>query len=98
MLNPAYDVIPFFTLITLHMSSFNHKAIIYELPTFVPNAYLFKRSASSGKERWQVFSEAVREVMSKATSLKLSNQTFKEKEVYQVHLGVKKVRETIKKD
>jgi hypothetical protein len=60
MLSNSYDVMPFLPLFILHMSTFGFRAVIHELPPFVPNEYLFKKNASSGKERWQVFSESVR--------------------------------------
>ena len=82
MLNNAYDCIPFLPFFILHMSTFNFKAVIYELPTFIPNEYLFKKAALIGKERWQVFSESVREIMSKGASIKLTAQDFREKEAY----------------
>lgn len=94
MLDNSYDVIPFLPFFILHMSSFNFKAVIYELPAFIPNEYLYKNAAITGKEKWQVFSESVRDIMSKGASLKLTTQDFKEKEAYQVHLGYKKPRVT----
>jgi 1-acyl-sn-glycerol-3-phosphate acyltransferase len=80
MLDNSYDVIPFLPFFILHMSSFNFNAVIYELPAFIPNEYLYKKAASTGKERWQVFSESVRDIMSKGASLKLTTQDFTEKE------------------
>ena len=62
------------------MSTFNFKAVIHELPPFVPNSHLFSKCNETGKERWQIFAESIREVMSKATQLKLTDQSFKEKE------------------
>jgi uncharacterized protein YoaH (UPF0181 family) len=55
---------------------------------------LYKKAAATGKERWQVFSESVRDIMSKGASIKLTAQDFREKEAYQVHLGYKKPRVT----
>jgi hypothetical protein len=98
MLNNSYDVIPFFPLFILHMSTFNFKVVIYELPPFVPNQTLFSQCQANGKERWQVFADSVREVMSKATSIDLTSHHFREKEEYQVHLGYKKAVASKKRD
>lgn len=40
-LSPAWEVIPFLPLIILHLSLFDFKCEVVELPTFVPNDYLF---------------------------------------------------------
>ena len=35
------------------------------LPDFEPNEYLFETHADKGKERWQIFAWAVRDIMAK---------------------------------
>jgi len=94
MLSNAYDAIPFLPLFILHMSTFGFRAVIHELAPFVPNEHLFTKDGAKGKERWQVYSETVRDIMSKAGSMKLANQHFREKEEFQVRLGYKKARAT----
>jgi hypothetical protein len=62
---------------------------MYELPPFVPNDYLFKKFASPGKENWEIFAEAVRQVMSKASGVPTSDAHQLDKIKYQVQLGFK---------
>lgn len=48
VMSPAFDVIPFFSLIIMQLSVFNIKAVVYELPAFVPNQYLFNTHKDKG--------------------------------------------------
>lgn len=63
-LSPAWDVIPFWPLIIMHLSLFDFKCEVIELPTFTPNEYLYSQHADKGKDKWQIYAWAVREVMS----------------------------------
>ena len=62
--SPAWDVIPFWPLIIMMMSLFSFSCEVLELPTFTPNEYLFTHHANKGKERWEIYAWAIREIMS----------------------------------
>lgn len=74
MFHNAYDVIPFLPMFILQSCVTDFTCTVQELPPFIPNDYLFKKFESSGKEKWEIYAEAVREVMSKASGLPLSKQ------------------------
>ena len=42
------------------------------LPPFLPNQYLFEHHQDKGKEEWEIFAWAIRDIMSKVGDLKLS--------------------------
>jgi hypothetical protein len=44
-------------------------ATLYQLPTFVPNEYLYQTHADKGKEKWEIYAWAIRDVMSKASKI-----------------------------
>lgn len=69
MMSPTWDVIPFLPLVIMQQCVFNLKAVAYELPTFVPNQYLYTTHKDKGKENWEILAWAVREVMSDAGQL-----------------------------
>jgi hypothetical protein len=48
------------------------------MPTFVPNDYLFKTHADKGKEKWEIFAWAIRDVMSKTGNMPLYNGSRRE--------------------
>ena len=70
--SPAYDVIPFWPMIIMQMSLFDFKCEVLELPTFVPNEYLFTHHANKGKDRWEIYAWAIREAMSLAGDIEKS--------------------------
>ena len=74
MISPAWDVVPFFPLCILNLSLFlSSKCNIIELPPFKPNEWLFQTHADKGKDRWEIYAWAVREVMAKAGNFQLSD-------------------------
>ena len=44
---------------------------VTHLPIFVPNDYLYKTHADKGKEKWEIYAWAIRDIMMKAGGLKL---------------------------
>ena len=53
---------------------------VNQLPVFAPNDYFWKHHWQEGKEeKWEAYSRAVRQIMSEASSLKLSDQTMQDK-------------------
>ena len=73
LLNLAYDVIPFMPLYILQTSTFGFKCSLKELPPFVPNDHLFKKFGGNNKEKWEVYANAVRDIMAKEGNIKTSD-------------------------
>ena len=80
--SPAYDVIPFIPQLFLQMSlgyyTVNHKT----LPQFIPNDYLFTQHQDKGKDKWEIFAWAIRDIMSKAGPFKKNDQSIRSKLEY----------------
>jgi hypothetical protein len=64
MFSPAWDVLPFLPLCFMQLSLFYCATVtVTELPPFQPNEWLFTHHADKGKEKWEIFAWATREVM-----------------------------------
>lgn len=50
LMSNTYDIVPFLPLYIMQSCSFGFRAIVHDLPAFVPNEYLFKKYASTGKD------------------------------------------------
>ena len=100
MLNNAYDVMPFFALFVLQCCCYNYRVTFNELPPFIPNEHLFTHYAKKlggNKERWEVFAEAVRDILVKVGGSKRDETHYREKLAYEIELGYLKKRETTPK-
>jgi 1-acyl-sn-glycerol-3-phosphate acyltransferase len=64
--SPSYDTIQFLPLLILHLSWACLKCTVNILPDFQPNEYLFETHKDKGKERWEIYAWAVRDIMMKA--------------------------------
>ena len=76
---PTQDVLGF-----MHINLYGACGIISlsvnQLPVFAPNDYFWKHHWREGKEeKWEAYARAVRQIMSEASSLKLSDQTMQDK-------------------
>jgi lysophosphatidylcholine acyltransferase/lyso-PAF acetyltransferase len=91
-LSVAWDVIPFLPLAIMMFSRFYTRCDVIELPTFVPNDYLFEQHANKGDDKWEVYAWAVRQCMAEASGLEMSEQPFRDKLHYETVLGFKKER------
>lgn len=65
----AWDIIPFLPLMIMEFCLFDFKCEVIELPTFIPNDYLFEQHSNKGSDKWEVYAWAVREVMSAASGI-----------------------------
>jgi len=83
----AYDVLHVGPLIALMFSTWQHDVTVKVLPAFIPNDFLFETHKDKGEERWEIFAWAVRDAMSKAGNLPLSEQPLREKLKYMEELG-----------
>lgn len=87
-LSPAWDIVPFFPLAVMQLSLFiSGKCNVIELPPFKPNEWLFQNHADKGKDRWEIYAWAVRQVMAKAGNFELNNQAYREKLRYEAIMG-----------
>jgi hypothetical protein len=59
------------------------------LPEFRPNEYLFSTHKDKGKERWEIFAWAVRDVMLRAGDFKECNYSIKTKFKYENYMNQK---------
>jgi hypothetical protein len=91
-LSPAWDIVPFWPLIIMHLSLFDFKCEVLELPTFTPNEYLYKEHANKGQEKWEIYAWAIREIMSAAGDIEKNDAPYRDKLQYESILGYRKVK------
>jgi len=56
------------------------------MPDFEPNEYLFEEHKDKGRERWNAFAWAVREIISKGSGLPMSDLPNRTKIPYRQYL------------
>ena len=60
-------------------------------PQFIPNDYLWKTHADKGKEKWEIYAWACRDMWSKYFNRPvIDNVTMKDKIIYENMLGMAK--------
>lgn len=91
-LSIAYDVIPFLALYVLQCCSYNFKVTFHELPPFIPNEYLFENHKDKGADKWEIYAETIREIMTDVGKVPMCNMPYREKTRYEIMLGYKKER------
>ena len=62
-ISPAYDVLDFLPLAILNLSFCCYNCELTILPDFEPNEYLFETHCNKGKDRWEIYAWAVREII-----------------------------------
>lgn len=82
----AFDIIEVLPLSILNLSWAFMRCKIIKLPDIWPNEYMFNRKEAQGLEKWEAYAEVVREVMSKASGLPMSDQTYQEKRQYEGYM------------
>ena len=90
MFSNSYDVVEFLPMFIMQNCVTDFTCNVLELPPFSPNEYLFRNQASSGKEKWEIYAEAVRKIMTQASGIPTSETTQREKIKYQIALGMRK--------
>jgi hypothetical protein len=80
---PAYDTIPVLPLVILQLSWSCLGCEVIELPEFHPTDHMFEIHADKGKERWEVYAWATRDLMAKAGGFELCDIPLREKVVYE---------------
>jgi hypothetical protein len=62
---------------------------LIDLPIFIPNEHLYKTHADKGKDKQEIFSWAIRDIISKVGGLKkLDNTSFRNKMYYLGEVGL----------
>ena len=64
-ISPAYEILDFLPLAILNLCSCCFTCVLTILPDFEPNEYLFETHRNKGKERWEIYAWAIREIMQK---------------------------------
>ena len=63
--SPTWEGIPFMPHAIMQYCLGTYKCEVIILPPFKPSEYLFETHTKDGMERWEVFAEAVRDVIAK---------------------------------
>ena len=69
-MSPTWEGMPFICHGNMMLNCGTYKCEVSVLPPFKPNDYLFSKHGKEGQEKWEVFAEAVRDVMAKQGNLK----------------------------
>lgn len=88
--NPAFDTIEFLPLLVIQLSWAGYRAEQFVLPEFRPNEYLYETHKDKGKERWEIFAWAVRDIMIKSGDFEECNFPIKTKFKYENYMQMKK--------
>jgi len=80
--SPSFEVVDFFPLAWMQMACPWMKVDVNMMPDFEPNEYLFRTHADKGKERWEIFAWAVRDIMAKEGNFELSDMVVKDRNPY----------------
>ena len=88
-ISPAFDTMEFLPLVILHLSWNCFTCEVCVLPDFQPNEYLFDTHADQGKERWEVYAWAIRDILCKKGGFEECNQTLRQKLQYEAYMQQK---------
>jgi hypothetical protein len=87
LMNPAFDCIEFLPLAILTFSVLGcYRAEVTVLPDFQPNEYLFEKFADKGKERWEIYGWAIRDLIVKVGKFEECNLMFRHKLLYEKYM------------
>jgi len=81
-LSPTWEGMPFIAHAALMYMYGTFHVDVHVLPPFKPNDYLFETHKEQGKEKWEVYAWAVRDVMARFGSFNKATQTNSEKIMY----------------
>lgn len=80
--NPSWDSMPFIAQAPLQFCYGVYTCTINILSDFKPNDYLLKKHADKGKEDWEIFAWAIRDIMAKHGNFKKDESTLMDKLAY----------------
>ena len=86
--SPAYDILPFLPMIIMGIAYGWSTCTVKMLPPFIPNEYLYEKHADKGKEKWEIYAWAVRDVMLKHSGMEKTNLSMIDLFQYQRSLGI----------
>jgi len=87
--HPAYDCLPLFILLVLMLSNVHNNVDVLMFPQFIPNDYLWKTHSDKGKEKWEIYAWACRDMWSKYFKRPvMDNVTVHDKIEYEKLLGI----------
>ena len=81
-MSPVWETMPWVAHATLMYCFGTFHVDVYELPPFKPNEFLYAKHKDQGKEQWEIFAWAVRDVMSKFGNFEKATQSNAEKIMY----------------
>jgi hypothetical protein len=83
-LSPTWEGMPFIAhgcFLNMYVGGNKH-VDVNVLPPFLPNDYLFETHKDKGKDKWEIFAWAVRDVMAKFGGFDKTTQSNSEKLMY----------------
>lgn len=83
---PSYDCAPLLALAWMQLSWACMSCEIISLPDFQPTDYLFETHKDKGKERWEIYAWATRDLMCKKGQLGQDDRPWKEKLQYEAYM------------
>ena len=81
-MSPAYDILDFLPLVILNLCLCCFSCVLTILPDFEPNDYLFETHKNKGKERWEIFAWAIRDIIQKNGEFGICEMSMREKDDY----------------
>ena len=75
-------IIPVYANMMLMGANTSLSLKIIELPIFKPNEYFFKNHQKEGEDKAETYARVIREIMSKAGDLEMTDATAEDKYVY----------------
>ena len=64
------------------MSFFGHRMFHIEMPVIKPTEFMFKNYKNFGKEKWEIYAEVCRRIMSEVGGLKMSDKSYRDMKCY----------------
>lgn len=80
--SPTWDSMSFLAQAPIMYSYGTYKCVVKVLPDFKPNQYLLDTHRDKGKEDWEIFAWAVRDVMAKVGEFEKNEQSLRDKVLY----------------
>jgi len=80
--HPSFDVMDLEPLLILLLCWYGYSCEIKVFPDFEPNYHLFEVHKDKGKQRWEIFAWALREILSKEGGIGKCNIAVRKKLAY----------------
>lgn len=84
LVRPTFDVIGLIDLLVLMICNLSLTvSTLHIMPPFVPNQYMLDTHGDKGHFDWEVYAWCIRDAMAKAGGFQFSEQTIRDKLVYE---------------